>query len=89
MTSEDSRKLVIDVRCYSGYKANERPESFSFKDRVYKVVEIIDRWYGQDYAYFKLKADDGNLYILRYSVKMDRWELHYFEKAGNSKGQPC
>lgn len=84
MTSEPHPNTIITVQCYSGYKANERPVSFSFGDTVYRVIEIIDRWYGIDYSYFKLKADDGNIYILRYSEKKDQWELHYFEKKSSA-----
>ena len=56
----------INVQCYSGYKANERPISFKIGDKSLKVEEIIDKWYGTEYTYFKLQADDKNIYILKY-----------------------
>lgn len=77
---DDQPGIQVKVRCYSGYKANERPVSFSFGDKEWMVTDILDRWYGPDYAYFKLKADDGGTYILRYSEHRDAWELHFFEK---------
>ena len=82
MIPDDPQGIPVNVRCYSGYKADERPVSFSFKDRDLAVTEILDRWYGPDYAYFKLRADDGNMYILRHSEHRDEWQLHYFEQSG-------
>lgn len=76
-----SKKIKVNVKCYSGYKANERPVSFSFGESLYQVEEIIDQWQGSDHSYFKLKANDGNLYILRYDEHNDFWELHYFKNA--------
>ncbi len=68
---------MIKVECYSGYKADERPISFTIHDRKFEVKEVLDRWYGQDYEYFKVRADDGNDYILKHSGKDDSWSLEY------------
>ena len=35
----------IDVSTYSGFKADERPVSFIWRGREYRIHEIIDRWY--------------------------------------------
>jgi len=35
----------VEVECYSGYKANERPVAVEFEERRWEVSEIIDRWY--------------------------------------------
>ncbi len=74
-----SKLNKTDVHCYSGYKANERPVSFSIGDKVLTVEKLIDKWHGPDYAYFKLLADDGNLYILKYEEGKDKWELGFFQ----------
>ena len=73
---------VIEVRCYAGYKSNERPVSFSLSGREYHIIEIIDRWYeGSAHSfmpllnYFKVKADDGGLHIIRYNRLFDKWSL--------------
>jgi len=29
------------------------------------VEELLDQWYGPNDSFFKVRADDGNLYILR------------------------
>jgi hypothetical protein len=71
--------MPLKVQTYSGYKADERPVSFTFGEKACGVVEIIDRWYGVDHAYFKLHADDGNLYVLRHHMKNDQWEMVLME----------
>lgn len=71
---------MLKVNCLSGYKANERPVSFSIGEKEFQVKEILDRWYGPDYAYFKVKTDVGNIYILKYNEQKDHWELEFYQK---------
>ena len=68
-------KVSITVQTYSGYKADERPISFTLVTRRFEVSEILDQWQGVDHTYFKLFADDGNLYILRHDKEADEWEM--------------
>jgi hypothetical protein len=37
--------------------------------------EVIDRWYDPDAAFYKVQADDANLYILEYNSTTDEWSL--------------
>ncbi len=67
--------MKVRVECYSGYKANERPVRFYIGERQLAVIELLDRWYGEDNDYFKLLADDGSTYILEYHRPEDDWEL--------------
>jgi hypothetical protein len=71
----DSRLKTIQVSCYSGYKANERPTQFTFRGRKYRVIELLDRWYGVSYSYFKVLADDSKIYLIRYDHDEDIWTL--------------
>ena len=73
---------VIEVTCYAGYKHNERPLRFIYKDRTVQIAEIIDRWYEGHAAsslppldYYKVKGDDGAVYILRYNQLFDTWAI--------------
>ena len=61
--SEENVKLEVD--CYSGRKADERPVRFRLEGRQYIVEDVLDQWYGPQDAFYKIRADDGNLYILR------------------------
>lgn len=74
-------KVSITVQTYSGYKADERPVSFTVANRRIEVREILDQWQGVDHTYFKLIADDGNLYIIRHDKEADEWEMVMMEAA--------
>jgi hypothetical protein len=75
--------MKIKVECYSGYKANERPLRFYIGNRVLEVKDLLDRWYGEEADYFKLVADDGNKYILKYDREGDSWELTMYSAPGS------
>jgi len=71
----DSRLKTIQVSCYSGYKANERPTRLSFRGRRLTVLELLDQWYGINHRYFKVLADDNKVYLIRYDQDNDLWTL--------------
>ncbi|MBW2056665.1 MAG: hypothetical protein JRH07_01095 [Deltaproteobacteria bacterium] len=70
--------MRLRVECYSGYKVNERPLAFYMGEKRLNVRELLDQWHGEDHDYFKLRADDGNTYILKYQRFRDYWELVFF-----------
>jgi uncharacterized protein (UPF0128 family) len=74
--------MKLEVVCYAGAKADERPVRFRLEGHEYLVEEILDQWYGPDKAFFKVRADDGNLYILskETSVAEGLWDLVSFRK---------
>jgi hypothetical protein len=69
--------MKLRVECYSGTKADERPVRFYLSDRALFVEEVLHQWYGPDDLFFKVRADDGNLYILRNhrSSSESEWSL--------------
>lgn len=73
---------MIKVECYSGHKVNERPIAFSLSHSRFNVKEIIDRWYGENSVYFKVKADDENIYLLKYDECQDAWDLVFYQNPG-------
>ena len=70
--------MILRVQSYSGRKADERPVRFQLGDREYVVEEVVDQWYGPDATFFKVQADDGNLYILKHAV--EEWSLESFRR---------
>ncbi len=72
----------LRVECYSGYRAEERPEAFWLHDRRVAVRAILDRWYGEDHAYFKVIGEDGIRYIMRRDDGRGEWELILMEVPG-------
>jgi hypothetical protein len=45
------------------------------------VTEIIDRWLDPGHRYFKLRGDDGGVYLLRQDTFEDRWELILYDSG--------
>jgi uncharacterized protein (UPF0128 family) len=72
--------MRIRVESYAGYKADERPVRFQLDGNEFEVEEVLDQWYGPDSTFFKVRADDGNLYILSHVTfgERDEWSLESF-----------
>lgn len=75
--AENPSKESFQVRvvCYAGHKGDERPIRFFLKDKEYPIEEILDRWYGPEENYFKVRASNGAIYILRHQRSEDVWKV--------------
>ena len=40
-----------------------------------EVDEVVDRWLAPDHRYFKVRGDDGGVYVLRHDAVSGRWEM--------------
>ncbi len=69
------------VECYAGHKAEESPRRFFIGKREIKAIEIIDRWLDPQHSYFKIRGDDGGIYILRHAQDSDAWVLILFNSG--------
>jgi hypothetical protein len=78
----------ILVECYAGFRADERPLRFTLRGRVFEVAEVEDRWYSPGAIYFRIRADDGNFYIVRHDEGRDAWTLEGFRASGSSGTPP-
>ncbi len=79
----------VHVECYAGHKADERPLRFTAGGHVYEVQSVEDKWYSPDATYFKVIADDGNVYVLRHDEHRDVWSIEAFRAAiGARKPKP-
>jgi len=70
--------MGVEVECYSGYRADERPARFVLSGQKYEVTEVEDRWYSPGTTYFRVVAGDGNRYVLRHEEAQDEWSLEAF-----------
>jgi hypothetical protein len=70
--------MTVEVEAYSGFKADERPLRFRLGERWLAVLEVSDRWYDPDAAYFRVLAEDGGTYVLRHDEPSDLWTLEAF-----------
>ena len=71
----------IHVECYAGYRADERPTRFILRGREFLIEQVDDQWYSPDATYFRVRANDGNYYVLRHDEGQDAWSLDAFRAA--------
>ena len=55
--------------------------SISLRAARNRSREVLDRWLAPDHRYFKLRGDDGDVYIIRHDVHAGLWELTMFERG--------
>jgi len=79
--SKNNTEGQIKVNAYSGFKANERPLSFSMGDLKVEIVKVIDRWTDPDRDFFRVQGDDGRLYILSWDRGKDTWSIDRPDKC--------
>jgi hypothetical protein len=71
--------IPLVVETYSGVRADERPLAIRLRERRVAVRDILDRWRGEDHAYFKLVGYDDVCYLIRHDLRSDTWELIFLE----------
>jgi hypothetical protein len=67
--------MNIRVECHAGYRGEEEPRAFTLGERRFAVLEILDRWLDPEHRYFKVKVDDGRMFVLRHDTASAQWEL--------------
>jgi hypothetical protein len=79
---------MLKVECYTGSQSQQSPVAFILRDSRYKVEEIIDRWYEEGASYFKVKADDGNIYLLKFDKRSSHWEWVFYQNPKKMNALP-
>ena len=74
--------MIVEVECYSGRTADERPVRFRLDGHEYMVEEVLDQWYGPEHVFFKVRADDHKVYILRHETPAPDGEWGSFPSGG-------
>ena len=69
-------KIDIRVECHAGYRADEYPLRFILRGRLFEIIEVEDRWYSPGTIYFRVRAEDGNFYVLRHDEGIDVSQRH-------------
>lgn len=77
--------MKLRVECYAGYKGEETPRAFYLGDRRVEVKEVLDQWLAPSHRYFKVRGENGSLYILRHDIPTGMWELTLFEQRATSE----
>ena len=66
---------ALRVECYAGHRSDTEPRCLHIGPRQVAVIEVIDRWLDPTHRYFKLRGDDGGIYLVRHDTETDRWEM--------------
>ncbi len=72
----------IKVETYSGYKYDERPRSFIYKNKKYKVKRIIENHYEESeqeksfFNVFTVETDNKKEFKIYYDKESDEWFLN-------------
>ncbi|HEY2864652.1 MAG TPA: hypothetical protein VGK37_13625 [Casimicrobiaceae bacterium] len=70
--------MPIRVSCYAGYRSEQEPLAFWCGERRLEVRAIVDRWFAPTQRWFKVDADDGDVYVLRHDEASGDWEIAAF-----------
>ncbi len=76
--------LELQVECYAGYRGEETPQRMFLGTRAITVESVLDRWIDPAHRYFKLRGGDGGIYIVRFDVAQDRWELVLYDSGART-----
>jgi len=79
VTDEERQSRRIRVECYAGHRGEETPRRFFLGSRQIEVSAVVDRWLAPEHRYFKVRGDDGGLYLLRHDPVHGWWELTLYE----------
>ena len=71
----------LNVKAFPGYKGEKTPRSFTLEGKTLHVEQVVDRWYTDTHSYFRVKASDGQRYVLRLDLDEDWWELIMLERG--------
>jgi hypothetical protein len=84
---DNANEMKLEVDCYAGRKADERPVRFRLDGHKYMVEELLAQWYGPQDVFHKVRAYDGNLYILRQqtSAPDKPWDLVSFRRLAEDR----
>jgi hypothetical protein len=70
---------MVHVDCTDGDERDLTPERFVVAERTLEVEAVLDRWFGATYTYFKVRAADGQTYILKHDRATGTWDLLFTE----------
>jgi len=73
--------MRVRVETYAGHGGVEMPRRFRLDGREIEVADNLDQWQGAYDRYFKVRATDGDFYILRYDEARGIWELGAFTRS--------
>jgi len=67
----------VTVQCYAGYKGEQEPQRFLLDERWLEVKEILKQWREPTAVFFRVRASDGRIYVLKRGVEAipNNWSI--------------
>jgi hypothetical protein len=73
--------MAIRVECYAGYRGEQEPSAFWLGERRVAVVAVVDRWFAPTRRWFRVDADDGDMYVLRHDETSGEWDIAAYRRT--------
>jgi hypothetical protein len=73
--------MAIRVECYAGYRGEQEPIAFWLGERRVAVRDVADRWFAPTQRWFKVDADDRNMYVIRCDDASGDWEIAAYRRG--------
>jgi hypothetical protein len=67
--------MALKVESAPGPRGEPEPTVVWFGGRRVGVRAVVDRWFGTMQRWYRVDADDGQLYVLRHDLASHDWEL--------------
>jgi hypothetical protein len=74
--------IPTQVECLADHKADEQPRCSIYGESRLEVEEVVECWHQvgrlPDWpraVFFKVRAGDGRLYLLKHDLEVDQWFL--------------
>ena len=77
----EGSQIVVDA--FAGDKGEETPRAFTLEGSWRRVIQILTRWYTETHCFFRVQADDGHCYVLRYDLDSLIWEVVMVESTND------
>ena len=77
--------MAIREECYAGYRDEQEPLAFWLGERRLPVRAVVDRWFAPTQRWFRVEADDGDMYVLRHDEASGDWEIAAYRRGAGLK----
>jgi hypothetical protein len=82
--------VELPVECGRDERGDRVPRRFGRPPGVARVAEVLDRWWGRDHRYFRVRTEDGAQVILRLDEERSSWSVAFYavsDGAGTGDGR--
>ncbi|MCU0563087.1 MAG: hypothetical protein MUE48_03940 [Desulfobacterales bacterium] len=73
--------MDVQVDCIAGPTGEPEPARMRLGGTEIAVDGVVDRWLAAGHRYFKVRAADGGIYVLRHDTAAGSWRMSFFQAA--------